>query len=295
VPLPVGDQADQQVRAAQQRAVDRLVPAEGQVVAAAGAGVEPVEVELLRRQLRQPCLGVEGRGELAQLRPAPAGLHVDLDHARVRRHRQLHQPRVRRRLVALDHDRRAGRPRGRLHDVQQVGVVVEPRGRWQEDVHVAVALLEGQRRAVGTLRVREHDGGHARDERLPRFEVRRLGRRRGIDPRDRVQRQAEPDRARAGREHQPAAPEPPHGAGPAGLVGGQREHPAGGVRDVGVEPGDQVLGGVVLVGGRAVAVRLGDVGGERGERVLEGRAQLVRGQPEQPGHLGTQLEGPGVS
>jgi hypothetical protein len=47
VVLPVGDQALHQVRAAQQRAVRRGRAAEGDVVAAAGAGVATVEHELL--------------------------------------------------------------------------------------------------------------------------------------------------------------------------------------------------------------------------------------------------------
>ena len=45
--LPVGEQADQQVGPAQQRDFGRVRAAEGEVVAAAGAAVPPVEVELL--------------------------------------------------------------------------------------------------------------------------------------------------------------------------------------------------------------------------------------------------------
>ena len=59
VVLPVGDQAAQQVGAAQQRAVGGVGAAERHVVAAAGAGVGAVELELLGAEPGQPGLGVE--------------------------------------------------------------------------------------------------------------------------------------------------------------------------------------------------------------------------------------------
>ncbi len=59
--LPVGDQALQQVGAAQQRAVGRRGPAEGHVVATAGAGVAAVEHELLGAEPRLPRLLVQRR------------------------------------------------------------------------------------------------------------------------------------------------------------------------------------------------------------------------------------------
>ena len=154
VPLPVRHQAGEQVGAAQQRRVDRLAAAQRQVVAAAGAGVRAVEVELLGRQPLGPRGVVERGGQVALLGPAVRRLHVDLDDAGVRGDDELGQPRVRRRAVALEDDRHR-EPAGRdLDQAQQVGVVLEPVGRRQEHVHVTVARLERQRRGRRVLRGR---------------------------------------------------------------------------------------------------------------------------------------------
>ena len=104
MPLPVGDQAREQIGAAQQRRIDRLRPAERDVVAAAGAGVQSVEVELLRREAALARLFVQRHGEVAQVGPRRGRLHVHLDHAGVGRDDELGQARVRRRTVALEHE-----------------------------------------------------------------------------------------------------------------------------------------------------------------------------------------------
>ena len=70
VVLPVGQQADEQVGAAQQRAVGRGGPAEGQVVAAAGAGVAAVDGERLGAKPLQPRVLVDRGHDVDQLRPA---------------------------------------------------------------------------------------------------------------------------------------------------------------------------------------------------------------------------------
>jgi hypothetical protein len=104
VVLPEADEALHQIGAAQQRAVRRGRAAEGDVVAAAGAGVTAVEHELLGAQAREPGLFVEDLGVAHQLVPTVGGVHVDLDDARVRRHGELVDAMVPRRLVALDDD-----------------------------------------------------------------------------------------------------------------------------------------------------------------------------------------------
>ncbi len=105
VPLPVRHQAGEQVRPAQQRGVDRLPAAQGEVVAAAGAGVRAVEVELLGGQPLGPGRRVQRRGQVALLGPALGRLHVDLDDTGVRGDHELGEPRVGRRAVALEHHR----------------------------------------------------------------------------------------------------------------------------------------------------------------------------------------------
>ena len=282
VALPVGDQADQQVGPSQQRSVDRLPAAEGQVVAAAGAGVQAVEVELLGRQLGQPRFVVQRRHQVALLCPGRRGLHVDLDDAGVGSHRQRGQRRVGRRRVALEHHRATGVARRDLDQVEQVGVVLEPRGRREEHEDLAVALLERQRGAVRTLGVGQGHHGQRGVDRLRRFEVRRLRGRLRVDPRDRVERQPETDRARAGREDQPSSPELPGGAGPALLAGGERKYPAGRRHDVGVELGDQGERRVVAALGR-IAFGQPHVVGQCRERVLVGRDQLFLRESEELG------------
>ena len=71
VVLPVGDQAGQQVGPAQERAVGGARPADHDVVAAAGAGVAPVQHELLDREPGEPRLLVERLGDLDLLAPGP--------------------------------------------------------------------------------------------------------------------------------------------------------------------------------------------------------------------------------
>ena len=59
--LPVGDDAPEQVGPSQQGAVGRSRATEGQVVAAAGARVGAVEMELLGPEPGGPGLGVDRR------------------------------------------------------------------------------------------------------------------------------------------------------------------------------------------------------------------------------------------
>ncbi len=89
VVVPVGDQAAQQVRPAQEGRVVRRRAAEHEVVAAAGAGVAAVDHELLGGQARETGRLVEVRGLLDQLVPALGRMDVDLDHAGVGRHAEI--------------------------------------------------------------------------------------------------------------------------------------------------------------------------------------------------------------
>ncbi len=105
VVLPVGNQALQQVRAAQQRAVLRTRRAQGNVIATAGARVATVEHELLGAQAGLARLLVQGGGVVHQLAPAVCRVNIDLDDAGVGGDKQPGEARVARGLVALDHDR----------------------------------------------------------------------------------------------------------------------------------------------------------------------------------------------
>ena len=102
--LPVGDDAAEQVGPAQKRAVGWCRAAEGQVVAAAGAGVRPVEMERLSTKPGGTGVGVDTRRDVDQLRPRRGGLDVDLEDARVGGDEELDQPGVEGREIALEDD-----------------------------------------------------------------------------------------------------------------------------------------------------------------------------------------------
>ena len=87
MPLPVGEQRDQQVGTAQQRRVRGCDSTEGDVVSAAGSTVGAVDLEGLGRQPRLARLLVERLELFALLGEARGGCHVDLDHPWVGRDR----------------------------------------------------------------------------------------------------------------------------------------------------------------------------------------------------------------
>ena len=109
--LPVGDEAAQQVGPAQQRAVRRGGAAERHVVAAARAGVAPVEHELLGAQPREPRFLVERRHVVLELLPVGGGMDVDLDHAGIGRDGEAPEARIVGRRVAFEAHRHAERLR----------------------------------------------------------------------------------------------------------------------------------------------------------------------------------------
>ncbi len=84
--LPIGDDRREQIRPPQERALGGRHAAEHDVVAAAGAGVLAVEHELLGREARGIGVVIERRRVFDDLAPARGRLHVDFDHARIRRH-----------------------------------------------------------------------------------------------------------------------------------------------------------------------------------------------------------------
>ena len=295
VVLPVGDQAAQQVGSAQQRAVGRRGPAEGDVVAAPGTGVGAVQLELLGAQPALGGGGVEHLGGVDQLPPRPGRVQVDLDDPRVRGHHQDLLARVARRRVALDDELVAGRHRHRLDHRQQFHGVLEVGERRQEHGEAAVAQLHPQRGGRGRLHRHHRGRGAARGrlhpahrtavgQRRPLVEGGPVGFERRRRPGEGVQRQAHADGRVARDQVQPTASQPPAAGGPAAArtaVAVQRHDPAhrvAGVEAVGVGHG---VHGVVALG--RVAGREPGGGEQRGERVFVGGEHHVVGQPQGPG------------
>ena len=155
VVVPVGQQAGQQVRPAQEGAVGRRRPAQHEVVAPARAGMAPVEHELFGGQARLVRRLVQELGAVHQFAPGGRGVDVDLDDAGIGRHLQQLQPRVARRRVALQHQLHALLGGRGLHRPQQGQVVLQVLQRRHEDVqHPAVPpMVALGPRPVGALRV----------------------------------------------------------------------------------------------------------------------------------------------
>ena len=129
-------------------------------------------------------------------------VHVDLDHARIRGHRERGQPLVARDRVALEDDRRVELGRRGLDRREQRDRIVGVLQRRQEHEQVPVARLDGQRRRrarprdqrrppVGRPR-RSHraEGGSG----LVARERRRIGLPRAGLPGERTQRQPHAER-----------------------------------------------------------------------------------------------------
>ena len=139
--VPVGDQALEQVRAAQEGRIVGRRTAKHEMVAAAGAGMATVDHELLGGQASQVRRVIEMRRLLDQLVPALRRMDIDFDDARVGRHAEMRQARVGRRLVAFHDHRQVHFLSGRLDGSNDFQVIVELLGRRHEDVELAVARL----------------------------------------------------------------------------------------------------------------------------------------------------------
>jgi hypothetical protein len=85
---PVAQQARQHVGPAQERAVDGRAAAQGDVVAAAGAGEAAVDQELLGAKARRRGLLRRGVGACRAAHPTGGRVDVDLDHAGIRSDRE---------------------------------------------------------------------------------------------------------------------------------------------------------------------------------------------------------------
>ncbi len=144
--LPVGDEALQQIRPAQERAVRGCRAAQRDMIAAARAGVAPVEHEFLGTETRLSRLFVERLRRGDQFVPRGRRMDIDLDDGGVRRDVQHLDARIARRRVAFDGDRCGNGDRSPFHRGQQHDVILEARKRRHEHMEVAVAHLHAKRR-----------------------------------------------------------------------------------------------------------------------------------------------------
>ena len=134
VVVPVQQQAGQQLRTTQERAVRRCGTAQHKVVAAAGTGVAAVGHEFFSRQTALERCPVQELGVVHQLAPAVDRVHVDFDHARVGCDLQQLEAWIAWRRVTLQHQPHGLLARCGFDRRQQIEVIVQPLQRRHEDV-----------------------------------------------------------------------------------------------------------------------------------------------------------------
>ena len=142
--LPIGDQAFEQVRAAQHRAVLGGRTAQRGVVAAAGTRMPAIDHEFFRSQARQARLLVQRRHVVNQLVPARRRVDIHLDHARVRRDAEQLDARVARRRIALDPDLELELGGGVFDAGDQRQIVLDTLERRHENMQPPVPNLNAQ-------------------------------------------------------------------------------------------------------------------------------------------------------
>ena len=142
MPLPVEHKAFQEVGPAQKRAVGRCRTADHHMVAAAGAGVAAIDHELVAAQARVERILVKPFRDRDGLRPCGGRLHVDLDHARIRRDLDDLDARIVGRGIAFDVNGLACGFRGGLDGGEKIKVVFQLLDRRHEHARYAIAHFD---------------------------------------------------------------------------------------------------------------------------------------------------------
>ena len=143
--MPVADQAAQQVRSAQEGRILGRRTAQYEVVTATGAGMAPIDHELLGGQAGLPGLFVEEFGAFYQLVPGGGRLYVDLDDTGVWRDPEIAQTCIRWRLVAFQQHRAMQLFGGGLNGSHQLQVILDALQRRHKQVQAAFPCFGAQR------------------------------------------------------------------------------------------------------------------------------------------------------
>ncbi len=105
--VPVGQQAAEQIGAAQERAIAGRRSSKHEMVAASCSGMPPDQIKLVGPQTRGLGFFVNGFRVGHQVRPIFGGLKVHFDDARVGRDAEATHAVIDRRRVPFQHDRRS--------------------------------------------------------------------------------------------------------------------------------------------------------------------------------------------
>jgi hypothetical protein len=227
MPLPEEDQALEQVRAAQERAVSNVCTAEHQMIAAASPSMAAIYHELVGAEAGESGFLVERIGEIDRLAPAGSGMHVDFDDSWIGGHLEDVQTGIDRGRVTLDVNRDGEFSCARFDGGEQLEVILHPLDRRHENANRSVAHLDGEcsaHRSFGTAgggdRVRGRRfiaigdglsdqlgiGQVPLDQRIRRHNMGIVARR---EIGQRIERQTEADRRISRHEKQMAASGPP--------------------------------------------------------------------------------------
>ena len=142
--LPERQQATQQIRATQERAVIRSPRTQSNVIAATCSGVTTVEHEFFRAQTRLPRFFVQCHGIVDQFLPMRSGVNIHLNNAGVRCNFERFQTRVRRRLVTFQQNRHVQFASGFFQNRHQFQIMFQIAHRRQEHMQTPFACLDTQ-------------------------------------------------------------------------------------------------------------------------------------------------------
>src|ERR1700757_4110373 len=145
MPLPVQNQALEQVWSAQEGAVSRARSSQRNVIATARAHVATVDHKLVGAEPAETRFLVERVRKFDGLAPSRGGLDIDLDDAWIGRHLDDVQARVGRRLIAFRMDRHMELGGGRFNDCKELKIVFQPFEGRHEHAKPSIARLDRQR------------------------------------------------------------------------------------------------------------------------------------------------------
>src|SRR5437773_365525 len=144
--VPITQEAAQEIRPPEPRRIRGRGTTQGEVVAAAGAGMATVEHEFFRCETGFARRVVKERRSFGQFVPARRRMNVDLDYAGIGSDAKKLESRIARRLIAFKQNRLVHRFGGCFRGGNQLKVVLQRFDRGHEDIENAVSRLSAHGR-----------------------------------------------------------------------------------------------------------------------------------------------------
>src|SRR6266511_71714 len=144
--VPVAQETAQEIRPSEPRRVRGSCTAQDEVVAAASAGMAPVEHEFFRCETGLARGGVKKTRSFSQLVPARRQINIDLDDPRVGSDAKKLEARVARRLIAFEQDRLVHCFGGGFDGGDELEIIFQGVDWRHEDIENAASRLNAHRR-----------------------------------------------------------------------------------------------------------------------------------------------------